>query len=548
MLPLVSSLCSLLIGAGSPSATPLVVAVIDDGFRLSRPDLAPFWLRKPSRTAGVVSLAAANDRNDTLGWDLADNDGDVRPLTPLASRYAHGTQVSGRIASALRQNLGDKAAQRVKIYPVKVLPDGSDRPDMSRGYEGLYLATLAGARIAVCAWSGGHPSDQQRAWVAEAVAKGMLVLASSGNEWSESEQFPASLPGVVSVTGVDARDIRVPMANIGPWVTLASRADTAMTSSGTSDTGLAAFANTSRAVADVAGVAASIWALHPDFTAEQVRQILTNAAQPVEASNGGWSGRMGAGRVEPAASLAAADTLQKRGTLPHDSLRPRGTLLARSKAEWSIAPAGNYHGVLLSAASKAAPRGKLEVRHGDSLVWSGDLARLGLGISIPFDRLHLRWIPAKPGATMMLDYRMSPIDSSSLYCSELHQVEGDSGVLDDGSGPAPYAHRSVCKWQITVAQDKRIQFDFGPFDTHANQDFVYLFDGDMALPANQIAQFSGPAWPPAVVSRTHSVLLWWLTSADGVGDGWHLRWKAVPLSVAPGLQKPHLVVDSAKGG
>ena len=64
--------------------------------------------------------------------------------------------------------------------------------------------------------------DGVAAALAHARSKGVLIVAAAGNDGSADVTFPAGQPGVVSVTGTDAADVRYQWASYGSWVTLAA--------------------------------------------------------------------------------------------------------------------------------------------------------------------------------------------------------------------------------------------------------------------------------------------------------------------------------------
>lgn len=138
--------------------------------------------------------------------------------------------------------------------------------------------------------------------VADAEDAGLLVVAAAGNtgQCREDETpFPASLPGVLTVGGVDLRrsdaatlddlgpgrqaaDYSVP----GPWVDLAAPGGPV---SAVLETGVRTvtvvgdpepFVGTSFAAPVVAAAAALVWQVRPDLTAAQMRILLVETATP----------------------------------------------------------------------------------------------------------------------------------------------------------------------------------------------------------------------------------------------------------------------------
>ncbi|HTF82817.1 MAG TPA: CUB domain-containing protein, partial [Cytophagales bacterium] len=64
-------------------------------------------------------------------------------------------------------------------------------------------------------------------------------------------------------------------------------------------------------------------------------------------------------------------------------------------------------------------------------------------------------------------------------------------------------------------------------DTEANMDYIWLFDGTQTIPEYLIAKFSGHKSPPLVISRTHQVLIWFVSNETTTGQGWTLNYSAV---------------------
>jgi hypothetical protein len=111
-------------------------------------------------------------------------------------------------------------------------------------------------------------------------------------------------------------------------------------------------------------------------------------------------------------------------------------------------------------------------------------------------------------------------------------------VIEDGSGIHDYAHESDCRWQIRVADGRRIRLEFTDFQTAKNQDFLHVFHGESTRQSDLIAMLSGDRPPPSMVSPSNQVLLWFPTSRQGVGKGFALRYRAVPDSVPMGIEQP----------
>lgn len=124
-------------------------------------------------------------------------------------------------------------------------------------------------------------------------------------------------------------------------------------------------------------------------------------------------------------------------------------------------------------------------------------------------------------------YEVTTIDSSNLYCGgSVTNVTGTDGYIEDGSGDNNYTGRNDCKWQITVPEGKKIQFNFEQFDTEPKLDQVYIFNGNSTKDPI-LAIFSGHKIPPIVKSWGNTALIWFLTNEENNYQGWKLHYKAV---------------------
>ncbi len=95
------------------------------------------------------------------------------------------------------------APEAKKILPIKVLTASGqgDSNDIARGID--WAVGKKGARI-VNISSGGGPNPAVRKSITEAISRGALVVASSGNKPRDSViQFPAYIDGVLAVGAID---------------------------------------------------------------------------------------------------------------------------------------------------------------------------------------------------------------------------------------------------------------------------------------------------------------------------------------------------------
>lgn len=516
---------------------PLVIAIIDDGFDLAHPDLQPFWHRSAREIAGNRLDDDGNGYiDDHLGWDVADQDGDVAFPPGRVQTFYHGTYVTGVLTSVLQRIYGEQASELFRILPVKALGDGAVQTHLRAGYQGVAYALEQNVDLIVCAWSGGNLSAEQKQLFQRARAANIPVLAAAGNTYTKTVLSPAAHPDVIAVSAVGRNLSKLPEANYGLGVDLCGPGedvygpDTRTGGQWDTDRG------TSPAVAIMAAVMATLRQVAPEASVRDLLTALKNTAQPLEAFNTRYAGKLGAGfpQVAPAVAwLQAAETccqFQQPG-LTQGTLSPQTMPAKTDRYEWPLAPAGDYSGIHLKVErAEGSAREGLAIFDGNgNPVGELALTTPGQELFVPGNQAVVRYTQnrSRPPSWFEVDFWVETIDSSTLYCQDTRYWETAEGTFTDGSGDAPYANQSACRWQITVPAGKRVEIWFDAFDTEAQTDFVYLFEGRSSIPANMLAKFSGPDLPPVVQSRTHEVLVWFVTDDQRTGQGWTLHYKTI---------------------
>jgi hypothetical protein len=238
----------------------------------------------PGGSSGIMGVAPAAK---ILSIRAVTDQGD-----PGYRHYQHESEsrVQGHLASAIRYAI----SQRVSVI------------SMSLGYQG--------------------PSRQVRAAISDALARGIVVVASSGNSGSASSDqhgnapysFPADYSGVLGVgavaqngltAGFSSDNLSVQVAAPGVRVPAQGRDGQYWLVSGTSP-----------ACALTAGVAALIKSVFPTLAPALVVQAITSSTR--DKPQGGYDQEVGSGTVDATAALRMA------GRLARDQGTGRGTVAA----------------------------------------------------------------------------------------------------------------------------------------------------------------------------------------------------------------------------
>ena len=255
--------------AGAPAPA---IAVLDTGVDTAHRDFA-------GKIAGGYDFVNGDASPDDDNW--------------------HGTAVAG-VAAGARPAGGTPFSYCVRcgVLAVKVL-DAKEKGDDERIARGVSWAVAHGARVINLSFNGASESPSLRLAIQNAAKRGVVVVASAGNEGASAPSFPAADPNVIGVAATDKSDRLYSWSNRGTWVTVAAP--------GVSETSLrgadhVAFIGTSAAAPAVAGTAALCLSVAPKLSPAAVKRALVTGADPIRGSS---FGRLNVARTLAACAAAA---------------------------------------------------------------------------------------------------------------------------------------------------------------------------------------------------------------------------------------------------
>lgn len=301
----------------------VVVAVIDTGIDLNHPDLANnIWLNSDE----IPNNGVDDDNNgyidDVRGWDFVENDNLPEPNLANKQNNAvihHGTAVAGIIAAEGNNAFGGAGVSwRTKIMPLKVF-DETGESNILLVANAIEYAIREKADIINMSFVGLAYSEFLEQKIKAAYQAGILMVAAAGKEngaekainLDESKLYPICHDGpggenwVLGVAATDRNDKKTTFSNYGKNCVDISAPGAKINSALFQDASDSEFGNyfggglsgTSMAAPQIAGAAALLKALYPNYTNQQLTPALLNSADNIDGANPDYAGLLGQGRL-----------------------------------------------------------------------------------------------------------------------------------------------------------------------------------------------------------------------------------------------------------
>ena len=254
----------------------IVIAVVDTGVDVNHKDLDDnIWVNKGEIAGDGIDNDGNGFIDDVNGWNFT-NDGAANNPNDV---HSHGTHVAGIIAAEADNGYGIAGvAPDAEIMAVKVLNDrgSGSSSDVAAG---IRYAVDNGADIVNLSLGSSRLSSSIEAAVEYAQANGVLVVAAAGNSGRSEAGYPArlteSLDNVISVAATDKNGKVASFSNYSESGTTVDLAAPGVSiRSTTPDDRFGNKSGTSMATPVVAAAAAVIWSANPEWTYDQVIEVL----------------------------------------------------------------------------------------------------------------------------------------------------------------------------------------------------------------------------------------------------------------------------------
>jgi Subtilisin-like serine proteases len=259
------------------------VAVLDTGIDYTHPDL----------------------KNRVLldkGYNFIDNSYDV------IDDNGHGTHVSGIIAAEANNKVGIAGITGnldVKIIPVKVL-DENGEGETDNIAKGIVYAVDKGADVINLSFGIKSKSRLIAEAINYAKSKGVFVVAASGNENENSDNFSPAGDGAFTVAAMNYNYKKAYFSDYGNSIKVAAPGVKILS---TVPGGYEAWDGTSMAAPVVSGIVAMVKAENPQLSPSQIEDILDSTAKDIMYT--GKDQQSGYGLIDAYSAIKKVKELEK---------------------------------------------------------------------------------------------------------------------------------------------------------------------------------------------------------------------------------------------
>jgi subtilisin family serine protease len=310
----------------------VVVAVIDTGIDDTHPDLiGNMW----TNTKEIVSNGQDDDGNgfvdDVHGWNFVENNNNTNIPVIIeaddAGAVNHGTLLAGLIGAQGGNGLSGVGLNwNVRIMSLRAIDNGGggNLADIAKA---VNYAVDNGAHVISISFVGFTTEPSLTAALYRAYQKGVVVVAAAGNSRNDSsgnenltkvKQFPICLDydyvqnWILGVASVSLQDTLSYFADYGSCVDISAPGEQIFSTqkiapeSGFVKDFDGSWYGTSFSAPLVAGGAALIKSVRPDWGAKEIIDVLLRSADDIDHINPGFAGQIGYGRLNIGKALQMA--------------------------------------------------------------------------------------------------------------------------------------------------------------------------------------------------------------------------------------------------
>ena len=197
----------------------------------------------------------------------------LNPDESISDSLGHGTQMALIAAGVVKPSgVTSGAHNQSPIIPIRIFDDNGFTSNFTI-MSSIDFALKHGARVMSLSWGSETRSDFLETALSDARSKGLIVVASAGNEPTGKPVYPAAFPSVVGVGALAPNGKSWENSNYGDFVTVYAPGFATLPVGYKGDPG--PYAGTSISAAYAANVIADYLSEHPEATTQEVLEALS---------------------------------------------------------------------------------------------------------------------------------------------------------------------------------------------------------------------------------------------------------------------------------
>lgn len=201
----------------------------------------------------------------------------------------HGTCISGLICAKENTQRVTGLAANVDLYMARVL-DENNEADIERVIRAIRWAMDKKVNIIHMSFGIKTYSEALNEVVQEAYEKGILIIAAAGNDGTADEnestvEYPAAFENVIAVGCTNEKNKKADFSSSGKEIDVVAPGEKILGSGEFG--GVVVEEGTSIAAAQVTGIAAVLWGMHPEKSNDYIREWIISSANDTIGKNCG---------------------------------------------------------------------------------------------------------------------------------------------------------------------------------------------------------------------------------------------------------------------
>lgn len=291
----------------SQGSEDVVIAIVDDAIQLNHEDLGPnIWVNPGEVPDNGIDDDGNGFVDDVNGYNVAFRDNNPSPRN---NDLFHGTLVSGCAAAATNNDEGIAAIG----FNCSIMAVASSRQgeNITNSLQGIDYAIATGADIVNMSFGGSGFSATVSRLIEAGHQRGIIFVGSSGNSGEDEANYPAAYNHVISVGATTFTDRVANFSTVHSSVDIMAPGQNIFTTAiNSSDGTYNSTSGTSFSAPIISGVLGLMKSINPCLTPDQAETFLKQTAVNIDGINPALVGKIGAGRVDAAAAVAAVQPTQ----------------------------------------------------------------------------------------------------------------------------------------------------------------------------------------------------------------------------------------------